>query len=327
MTPLARDLSDLPRDNGLVPDKHMRFADVLVQRWAAEQEAAGEKPNAIDGTRFRGSDAGKCARLLGYKAAGIPASDPMDLTGTWNTSLGTLLHDAWQEALQERYPDAEIEVKAPIVDDDGSMHIDAVIAWEFVGHVPAEVRGPGWGEDGDGYTISYELKSIGGFGFKNAVGRARKGQAAEGPRTDHLLQGSLGGVAVDADEVLVGYLAKEALSKSFKVADERDRFLAEWTFTREQYEPLARAEAERVAGILEVVDGGMLPRRIVPHDMPPGAEIVDPSKGTWEVVSDGFVSDSGSYWGCAYCSHQTLCAQTEPGRIPIESVVTIGEAA
>ena len=39
------------------------------------------------------------------------------------------------------------------------------------------------------------------------------------------------------------------------------------------------------------------------------------------------VTDTGSTWECDYCAHQSLCATTEAGRIPIETVVSIGEVA
>lgn len=299
---LSRDLSHLPRaDEGLAPDATFRFADVLVEKWAKENEAEGDKPHAIDGTRFRHSDAGKCARLLGYRAAGIAASDPMDLSGVNNTRLGTVIHDLWQEALADRYPGAEIEVKVRTDGADGSGHVDAVVR-------------------SGGHTTAIELKTVGGYAFKAAIGRARKGMAAEGPKAEHLYQAALNAQALDADEAVVVYVAKEALSKTYRVDDERQRFLAEWTLTREQYEPLAVEEAERVAGIVAVVDGGELPRRIVAHSMPPGAEIVDPSKGTWEQSIDGEVADTGRYWGCDYCSHQQVCIGTKAGRIPVTSV-------
>ena len=32
-------------------------------------------------------------------------------------------------------------------------------------------------------------------------------------------------------------------------------------------------------------------------------------------------------WECGYCSYRTLCSATEAGRIPVESVVTIGAVA
>ena len=307
---IKRDLSDLPPADGLTPDESPRFISVLVDQWAEENDLAGDKPTA-NGTPFRHSDAGKCARAISYTAAGIPKSDPMDITGVWNTRLGTLIHEQWQEALQARWPGAEVEVICSTVGADGSGHIDAVIR-------------------SYGHTTAYELKTIGGFGFKAAVGAARKGTPAEGPKSAHLLQAALNGRAVDADEVVIGYLAKECISlnvaKRFGIGDDVGRFAAEWTLTREQYEPLARLEAERVDGILGLVDDGYLAARKTP-EMPVGAEITDPATGEWVRTSDGEAVEVGSTWECGYCSFQTLCSTTEAGRIPVESVVSIGEVA
>lgn len=321
--PIARDLSDLPpadpRD-GLVPDPTPRFASVLADQWAEENDLAGDKATAL-GTRFRHSDAGKCSRALAYTAAGISKSDPMDITGVWNTSLGSLVHEQWQDALTARFPDAEVEVRCATVGADGSGHIDAVIRTECE---DCERCTDGW------RTIAYELKTVGGFAFKAAVGAQRKGTPAEGPRTSHLLQAALNGAAVDADEVVVGYLAKECISanvaKRFAILDDVGRFAAEWTLTREQYEPLARLEAERVAGILGLVDDGLLAARKTP-EMPAGAEVTDPASGDWVRMVDGEVAETGNTWECGYCSYRTLCSATEAGRIPVESVVTIGAVA
>jgi hypothetical protein len=194
---IKRDLSDLP-PAGLAPDDSPRFISVLVDEWADARD--DDKPTA-NGTPFRHSDAGKCARAISYTAAGIPRSDPMDITGVWNTSLGTLIHEQWQEALQRRWPDAEVEVTCSMVGADGSGHIDAVIR-----DYPSPLRSDA------PWVIAYELKTVGGFGFKAAVGAARKGTPAEGPKAAHLLQAAINGRAVDADEVIVGYLAKECIS-------------------------------------------------------------------------------------------------------------------
>ncbi len=315
--PIKRDLSDLPPADGLTPDPSPRFISVLVDEWA---ERDGVKATAL-GTPFRHSDAGKCARAISYTAAGIPRSDPMDITGVWNTSLGSLIHEQWQEALLRRWPDAEVEVTCSMVGADGSGHIDAVIA------VPVEDD-----PHPEHHVIAIELKTIGGFGFKAAVGAARKGTPAEGPKAAHLLQAAINGRAVDADEVIVGYLAKECVSatvaKRFGITDDVGRFAAEWTFTREQYEPLADAEAKRVAGILALVADGRLAARKSP-EMPAGAEVTDPTTGAYEVrlrTEDGetVVADTGSTWECApYCNFHTLCAQTTTGRIPVADAVEV----
>jgi hypothetical protein len=320
---IKRDLSDLP-PAGLAPDEQPRFISVLVDEWADARD--DDKPTA-NGTPFRHSDAGKCARAISYTAAGIPRSDPMDITGVWNTSLGTLIHEQWQEALQRRWPDAEVEVTCSMVGADGSGHIDAVIR-----DYPSPLRSDA------PWVIAYELKTVGGFGFKAAVGAARKGTPAEGPKVAHLLQAALNGRAVDADEVIVGYLAKECISanvaRRFGITDDVGRFAAEWTLTREQYEPLADLEAERVAGILGLVADGRLAARKSP-EMPVGAEVTDPETGAWVVyvtqthdgITDRVEADTGSTWECDYCAFQTACATTEAGRIPLDTVVHIGEVA
>lgn len=318
--PIARDLSDLPpADNrdGLTPDPSPRFISVLADQWAEENYLAGDKATAL-GTRFRHSDAGKCSRAIAYTAAGIPKSDPMDITGVWNTSLGTLIHEQWQEALTARFPDAEVEVRCATVGADGSGHIDAVI------RIAPE---DGGSYERPPYVISYELKTVGGFAFKAGVGAARKGTPAEGPKASHLLQASLNGLAVDADEVVIGYLAKECISlnvaKRFGIGDDVGRFAAEWTLTREQYEPLARLEAERADGILGLVDEGLLAARKTP-EMPVGAEITDPATGEWQRVAGDEVAEVGSTWECfPYCSFHTLCAQTNAGRIPIAEAAEV----
>jgi hypothetical protein len=306
----VKDLSHLPKGNGrsgLLPDAEPRFIGVLVERWATE--ADDDKPTAL-GTPFRHSDAGKCARAISYTAAKIPASNPMDLTGVWNTTLGSRIHEWWQEALAERWPDAEIEPKVRTVGADGSGHLDAVI------RLPATGIQQSW-------TVCYELKTVGGYGFKSSIGVARKGTPAEGPNPTHLYQAALNAAAVDADETVIGYLSKEAvgigIGRSNNLTD-LDRIAAEWTFTREQYLPLAEKEAKRIAGILALVDEGTLSRRVVPDEMPPGAEIVDPARSAWTVERDGVTEQTGALWGgqyCDYCKYLDTCAASKPGRIPI----------
>lgn len=373
---IKRDLSDLPAagPDGLAPDPSPRFVGVLVEAWANDRD--DDKPTA-HGTPFRHSDAGKCARALSYAALGIAKSDPMDLTGVFNVTLGTKLHDEWQAALLARYPDAEIEVKVRTVGADGSGHIDAVITasalcvdchhgWGVHGDdgcTVARCRCTEPGDDVDhldtgdvpipvgGFTaakvIAYELKTVGGFAFKAAVGAARKGTPAEGPKAAHLYQAALNGKAVDADEVVVGYLAKEAISVSagarFGIVDPIQRISAEWTLTRDQYEPIAEMETTRVAAVLELVERGeVAPRRGV--EMPPRAEVTEPTSGAWLAKdADGTLVETGSTWECGYCSWRTLCAGTLPGRRPVSEIrhaakllaevdaeatpVTIGEVA
>jgi hypothetical protein len=175
--------------------------------------------------------------------------------------------------------------------------------------------------DGTTRRIVYELKSIGGFGYKMAVGERA---VPEGPRHSAKVQGALGALALDADDLVVGLLATEAISKGAAKRNripEHTRVVAEWTFPREEWEPLALAEVARMKRVLELVDDGSLAPCAIPDpDIPTAALVVDPNSGRWEVRQDDAITDTGSTWMCGYCNWQETCvAVGESGRVSIEA--------
>lgn len=322
---LQRDLSSLPKPTtrnatAWAPDAEPRFVQLLAQKWAAADTAAGPKARATEQARFRHSDAGKCARAIAFAALDLAPSNPMDLTGTWATRLGTVIHEAWQEALAERYPDALIEPKVSTVGGQGAGHLDAVI---YLGGDQFRPDEPKW-------TIAFELKSVGGYAWKMAVGDRG---AAQGPKHEHIVQAALNGKAVDADEIVLGYLSKEAISVGIaarKGFSELGRFCGEWSMTREEYLPYADAEERRISGILTLLDDGQLPARVIPSpELPKGHEIVDPSKGLWTVTDHetGAMTDTGAAWNCSYCAHQDRCSATPSGRCSVDVLIEIKVAS
>jgi hypothetical protein len=310
---IKRDLSELPAASdthaeAVTPDPTPRFARILPDTWA-KANAAREAAHKPSGAFFRHSDAGKCARAIAMRAAGVQTSDPMDLTGVWNVTLGTRIHDEWQAAIRNAYPDAEIERRIGIEAIDSVGYIDAVVTHE-------------------GRRVAIELKSIGGFGFKGAVGKVSKGRPAEGPKGDHVLQAALNAYAVDADEAVVAYLAKECISvNQGRDLTELGRFSAEWTYPRDVFTKLAEDEITRIAGIRALLEQGLLAARKHP-DLPSGSEIIDPATGRWERRdADGAICDTGTHWSCNYCAYQETCVTTPSGRVPVESVVALDGAA
>jgi hypothetical protein len=171
--------------------------------------------------------------------------------------------------------------------------------------------------DQPAFVTALEIKTINGYGMKMAAGA--RGDA-EGPRTSAITQGALNALAVDADELVILVLSLELMSerelaKLGPGKTEVDRFVAEWTFTREQYEPVARAEIARINKILALNDEHKLPPRVMPG-LPDGARIVDPKRGAWHVVVDGQVTQAGTHWQCAnYCRHRDRCIADGPGVI------------
>jgi hypothetical protein len=306
------DLGHLPKAKqveGEPPDEHPRWGSILVD-WCHAQ-AEKNKPNAVQGARFRHSDAGICSRALAYAALGIESSNPPDPQGYYIFWLGDTIHEAWQAALQAKFGDAaEVEVKVGA--DDMGGHIDAVVKLETGKTKP--------------YVVAIEAKSQGGYGYKMAS--ARFNGPPEGPKLGHKLQAFLNAKAVDADEAVVVYFAKDPNNW---VADELDpmlRVVAEWTYPREVYEPIADKEIWRIHEILRLLDEEkLLPARKAPELGAQHHLILDPSKGEWANIVDGhpvFPEKYKPYWGCSYCRYQDTCTQTSAERQPVARLVEIG---
>lgn len=285
-----KDLSQLPKaaaTPGHPPDIQPWFCEQLAEAWAL---GVGDdhKDMAFPEARVRHSWAGWCARKIAYSMTDTPGT-PLSPSSAWVMGLGTLVHDRWQEVMLKVFPDGEIEKKVWIEDCKSAGHIDLFI--------PETIHG----------RVAVELKTIGGYGFKVAVGA--KGQA-QGPRSTAYLQGALNGLAEDCDRIVVVNLATENIAEwaAQKLGPEDwRRYSAEWSYDRAAYEPDARREVQRMADITRLVDDERQVPRCVPIEMPTGARITNPKTGAWVLKENGAVTQAGSYWGCNYCAFQGVC--------------------
>ena len=219
------------------PTTQVLFTDLVVKRLVEEAKSRPDLAHAIEGTRLRHSDAGSCARKIGLKVAGYEASDPMDGPGLWVTYLGHIIHEAVQEQIVAAYGTEQVGIESTVGWDDlsASGHLDALIDIPSLPGATKIPTRPGH----DSYRIVLELKTMGGFGFDKSVGLNRKAYALtgkpEGPRSSAKLQGALNALAADADELRIGHISLEAVSKQLaekvKFSDEQ-RILAEWSYPR-----------------------------------------------------------------------------------------------
>lgn len=209
------------------------FVSAVAAELIERNEAAGEKAQAAD-TPFRFSSATDCSRKLALRYAGFEATERMDAPSLVVTERGTLMHEIVQEAIEKRFPGAKFEGKGE-VDGLTSGHYDALIDWNGVRYI-------------------WELKNVGGFAFDKAVGIKRMGRkmtSPEGPRLSAVVQGGLNAIAHNADEVIVAYIATEAVSVQLARTlgiGVLDRIMAEWRIPKEVWEPLARDELARLEG-------------------------------------------------------------------------------
>src|SRR5258706_15979381 len=99
----------------------------------------------------------------------------MDESGIWVTNLGTIIHAAWQDALRKRFPDAIVATEVKVA-WRSPQNPDVILT---SGHLDATVSEEGW-------MTAIEVKTIGGVGFRQAVGAAsgyrRKGSPLPTPK-------------------------------------------------------------------------------------------------------------------------------------------------
>ena len=293
--------------------KQPLITDALVKE--LHIKSAIPKPTAM-GTPLRYSSAYGCGRQQGYAGLGFQPTEPMDESGAWATGLGTIIHEALQESLSRAFESAQFEVASKLGDISGSC--DALIATAELG----EGEGPAL-DDIAGTHVLYELKTMGTYSFDKQTGwnrmRGTEGEG-EGPALKAIAQAGLNALGIMAGNrdikiewLVMGSITFEALSKNkaSKMGVEGvNRFLAEYWIPREEWEPIAMAERDRMDAISWTLNQGFLPNRIGLGDN--GSPIdLDPNRG--------------NNWQCDYCAFRTACVQDGGSQLRIMDSVLASE--
>lgn len=295
--PLKTDRSDLPRQvDGVAPDPEPRYLPHIIETWLAEfnrqrDEARGQGSGSV----LWASDAGQCARRIGYdirhRRGELDLSNPFTVADEFRFAMGSLVHSVLEGAIEQAFPGSQAEVR-------GSFDVPALT-----------FRADGLIVTPEGKRVACEWKSCGGFAYKRMATSGRS--PAEGPRLSAFLQGAIAATRLECDELVVGYVALELLSPAEtkrQNMSETGRFCSEWSYTPDEFRPVAEAELARLHAIMQCVDEGELPQRIIPG-YPAGMIVTNPATGQWEVHSEdnGYILNSGTAYECNYCSHQGTC--------------------
>lgn len=281
------------------PDRDTWFIEPVVAEWWQSYVDSGalEKEHAIPGTRLRASWAGDCARALAYHVKGVEITDPPTVADVWRFNIGTLLHNHIQASIMAAFPGSQIEVKVRF-SEDGSGHMDLLV-----------VRP-------DGTTVSVEVKTINGTGFRRMMQ-----PGGEGMRVKYLFQGAINAAAMDPqpDELVVAVFSLECLSPGeagkLQVRNEYERFACQWTYPKQTYTAIAEREIRRMQRVVELVDesddGYLNVPRLLPDPKLPKHRVSNPSKGTLSILDRSGENEIGKgwAWNCGYCSFQQQCIE------------------
>jgi hypothetical protein len=251
------------------------------------------KPTAFN-TIMRYSGAFGCTRQMAYDYFEAEPSNPTPVTGAWVMNLGTLIHEALQREIAAFDPLARFEEPSQ-VNQYISGHTDGLI----------DLKRWGW--------CLFELKTMGEFPFKKAMGykgmfNSAQKVAAQGPSLSAITQAGMNALALEEKHgirielLIMGVITYEPVKQGAAEAmgiDDLDRFMGEFHIEREYWEPMARAEIERLTEAAVEIEEGYLPQRFARDDN--GDEI-------------RLYADS-SNWRCdpAYCKYRDLCESDGEG--------------
>jgi DNA-directed RNA polymerase subunit RPC12/RpoP len=291
----------------------MQIANAIITNALVDEllvKSATPKPTAM-GTALRYSSSHSCGRQQGYAAFEAEPSDPMDHAGAWVTGIGTIVHEALQDAISRRFPGAQFEFPSQ-VGGFVSGSCDALIPVSEIGEYSNITS--------SGTHVLFELKTMGTYSFDKQVGwnRTRSTQGREhGPALKAIAQAGMNAIGIMTsnpdifiEDIVMGSITFEGLSKNkaFSMGvTGSNRVLAEFWIPRYEWEHLASEELERMGEIFSVVDSGFLPDRVAIDDE--GDKVL--------------LDPSGRAWQCDYCSFKRVCKQDGERSIRItESVAT-----
>jgi hypothetical protein len=261
------------------------------------------KPTAR-GTTLRYSSAGSCERQISYMGLGAKQNTPMDRSGAWATGLGTIVHEALQEAISRVFPRAEFEVSSQNGEISGSC--DAL--------VPGEDLNPEWA----GTWVLYELKTMGTYSFDKQVGWNRMRSTVgygEGPALKAITQAGMNALGIEKERkirienVIMGSITFEALSKNKSRnmgVNEYNRQMAEFHVPRDVWEPLALSEIKRFGSVADA-----LKRDII-------GDVIALSDNGEKIMLN---PESGKHWQCDYCAYRLTCMEDGPGILSVSDSV------
>ena len=276
-----------------------------VQReWMDHQvrlrDEAGPKPTAF-GTPFRVSDSGACIRKRTFSAFGAMESDEFSSQTYMAFEIGNAIHKSIQDALEcdgnGWYFESEVPIDLTEVSKKVGLGIEE---FGLSGHCDGIIT-----QNGSGIKTIVEIKTVSGYAAKLAwrYMRGGKGGNDAGPKREHVAQATLYALGVEAESIMLVYVAKESDYRSgIKAGD-----IMQWEFglheTTDYWNgqtpyDIAMDELRHFQYANRYHRKGLVAPAYVPDD-----------NGDLVLVHDrpGYMQKGGKPWNCAYCNYNTTC--------------------
>lgn len=269
----------------------------VAQAWfdyKVNQESIEEpKPTAAN-TLLRCSTAGSCERQSALDAIHAMPTEIRSSETLLAFEVGNAIHASLQKMLLA-LDDYDVSVEVPVdLSSTGvslSGHCDALLV------------------DAYGRRIVVEIKTMSGYGASQTFGSS--------PKREHVAQAGLYALGLEADAVLIVYVAKES-DRGWKV---RPGQIAQWyyeldeeVFENQSVRDVVESELARFSRIQFYLNDGMLPR-----------PLVQDSNKDYEMFCVDLPGPFGRpsknhHWECRYCVYNSACAELGPEHVSLEKV-------
>ena len=293
---------------------------VNVQKaWLAEQvrqrAEAGPKPTAFN-TPFRVSSSGKCIRARTFEAHGALESDEFSSQTYMAFEIGNSIHKSIQDALECNGNGWHFESEVPISLTEVSKKVGhGVEEFGLSGHCDGIIT-----QDGSWTQTIVEIKTVSGYAAKLAW--PYPGNDA-GPKREHVAQATLYALGIEAESILLVYVAKEGDYRTgIKAGD-----IMQWEFglheTTDYWNgqtpyDIAMNELRHFQYANRYFSKGQVAPTLVPND-----------NGELKLIIDRpeYMQKGGKPWNCAYCNYNTMCRSLSVDEEPVELIERSQRAA
>lgn len=268
----------------------------------------GPKPTAFD-TPFRVSDAGACIRKRTLSAFGAIESDEFTSQTYMAFDIGNAVHESLQEALATDGNGWYFESEVPIDLTEVSKKVGhGVEEFGLSGHCDGVIT-----QNGSGIKTILEVKSCSGYAAKLAWPYPGRD---EGPKREHLAQSVLYALGVEAESVMIVYVAKEGDYRSgIKAGD-----MMQWDFHLHETTDYWNGQTPYDIAMDELRHFQYAARYYAKDQIAPA--FVPDDDGELVLVHDRpeYQQKGGKPWNCAYCNYNTMCRSLSENEVPVEMI-------
>ena len=260
-----------------------------------QEEDEGPKPTAA-GTLLRCSDAGSCERQRAFNAIQARPTEMRSSETMLAFELGNAIHASLQEMMLS-LDGFDTQVEVPV--DLSSMGVS------LSGHCDGLMT------NSDGRSMVVEIKTMSGYGAVRHFGGE--------PKREHVAQAALYAAGLDADGILIVYVAKEAAYR--KSAGVRPGEIAQWyyeldeeVYPDESVRDVMQMELHRFARVQRSIERNQLPE-----------PLVQDAENDYEMFRVDLPGPFGQpskhhHWECRYCVYNTACVELGPNKVDLSEV-------